>query len=389
MFMMTLRLASANLVARVWCVLALILMCIALVGAKAGPQASTVENIGRGMTTSVAVDGAGNLHVVYLSQSGKVWYAYRPHNSEKWFNIEVVESTHSVQNIFPRVAVDSGDRPHICVATGDLKYVTLVDGKWVTQVVDPGSGTLSYHCSIAIAADGTPHLSWYHEYLPDGRQFTHLRHAHMEDGVWIVRSVDGGVAGKWNSMALDAKGYPHISYSQIAYGGALRYASWDGKEWNVSNVEASRGTSGVAGFDNSLALGGDGSEHISYFDEKSLKYANRDKGKWTTESISTISPGYNHYAGSTTVLLDKRGAPHIVYSDIGEVRHAFRRSGKWQTETIVSGGIQQYAGVDAVMGADDTLYVTYPDPQDGYVKLATIKVAEADADSEQASGPHK
>lgn len=367
--------------------LALILLVPTLVQSE--DAAASVETIGRGLTSSIALDAAGNLHVVYLGPNAKVYYAFRPAAGKKWFSIAVIDSTHSTQNIYPMVTADSAGQPHICVATGELEYVTLRDGKWVTQIIDPGSGTLSYHCSIAVSADGTPHLSWYHEFLPGGQQFTHLRHADMEQGVWIVRSVDGGISGKWNSMVLDAKGLPHISYAQFGHGADLRYAAWDGKEWGIVEVDSSHNSLAARGFDNSLALGPDGSEHISYFEDANLKYAHRSSGKWVIETAGGVSTAYDHYAGSTTMLLDKHGNPHIVYGDFGGVRHAFRQGDKWQTETIVSGGIQQYPNVDAMIGVDDTIYVSYPDPADGEVKLATFKLGNVVANSGSTGGPPK
>jgi len=352
-------------------------------------SAPTVETVGRGVSSSIALDGTGNLHVVYLGPNAKVYYAFRPVGSKKWFSISVVDSTHAVKNIYPMVAVDSGGQPHICVSTGELQYITLLNGRWSTQIVDQGAGVLSYHCSITVSADGIPHLSWYHEFLPSGQQFTHLRHAEMEQGVWMARSVDGGISGKWNSMVLDDKGFPHISYSQVAYGGDLRYAVWNGKEWAISDVDSSHNSSTARGFNNSLALGADGSEHISYFDGNKLKYAHRSKGKWVIESVATAAPDYDHYAGSTTMLLDKQGNPHIVYGDFGSVIHAFRQGDKWQTENVVRGGIQQYPNVSAALGSDDTLYVSYPDPVDGNVKLATVTLESVPASSATAGSPPK
>ena len=98
----------------------------------------------------------------------------------------VIESTHASSNIWPRVAADRGGNPHICVSFGVLMYVALVNHKWVTQQVDPGSGTISYHCSIAVTPDGTPHVGWYHEFLPGGAQYSHFRHAELENGAWLV-----------------------------------------------------------------------------------------------------------------------------------------------------------------------------------------------------------
>jgi hypothetical protein len=89
------------------------------------------------------------------------------------------------------------------------------------------------------------------------------------------------------------------------------------------------------------------------------------------------------------MLLDKNGSPHIIYSDIGEVKHAFRKDDKWQTQSIVSGGIQHSPSVNATIGPDDTLYVTYPDLQDGYVKLVIIKASEFKAQSPQEESPQK
>jgi hypothetical protein len=342
---------------------------------------ASVETVGRGLSSSIAVDAKGDLHLAYLTPNAGIYYAFRPAGGKKWFSISVIDSAHSTQNIYPMVTVDAVGQPHICVAARELKYVTLRDGKWVTQVIDPGSGTLSYHCSIAVSADGNPHLSWYHEFLPGGKQFSHLRHAEMEEGVWVVRSVDGGISGKWNSMALDAQGSPRIAYSQFARGGDLRFAAWNGKAWDISDIDSSRNSPIARGFDNSLVIGADGSEHISYFDDNNLKYAHRSNGKWVIETAATAAAGYDHYAGSTNMLLDKGGNPHIVYGDLGGVRHAFRRDDEWQTETVVSGGMQQYANVGAAIGADDKLYVSYPDPLDGKVKVATVQLGEVSANT--------
>ena len=337
----------------------------------------TSEKVGRGITSSIALDSAGNVHVTYLALDAKVYYGFRPAASERWFTISVLESTHSIQNIFPRVAVDGNGQPHLCVAMGELKYITLRNQKWSMQDIDPGSGTLSYHCSIALGADGSPHLSWYHEFLPGGKQFTHLRYADLENGVWVVRSVDGGISGKWNSLVLDSKGFPHLSYSQWISGGDLRYAEWDGKGWVVSEVDSTHKASDGVGYDNSLALGADGSPHISFLDIANVKYAHQKDGKWVVENVARISSGYDYYGGSTTLLLDKQGSPHIIFGDLGCVKHVFLSGDKWRTEVIVSGGVQQYSNVDAAIGADDTLYVSYPDPEDGFVKVAIGKLTQS------------
>ena len=335
----------------------------------------TSDKVARGSTSSIALDGDQNLHLSYLTKEAKVYYALRPAGASKWFFKVVIDSTHANTNVYPRVAVDRQGRPHLCVSFGVLMYVALTDHEWVKQQIDPGSGTISYHCSIAVGADGVPHLGWYHEYLPGGAQYSHFRHGALENGVWMVRSVDGGISGKWSSMAIDSKGFPHASYSQFAHGGDLEYAEWDGDSWKVTTVDSSENAHSYRGFDNSLILSPDGSAHISYFDGRTLKYAHQQHGKWVIEKVDVVAPGYDYYGGSTTVLLDSHGNPHIVYGDLGAIKHAFWDGKKWEIETVVSGALQQYNNVDAAIGTNDTLYVSYPDPEDGFVKIATGKLA--------------
>jgi hypothetical protein len=335
----------------------------------------TFDKVARGSTSSIAVDAGQNIHVTYLTREGIVYYALRPSGASRWFSKTVTGNTHANSNIWPRVAADREGNPHICVAFGILMYAALTNHKWVTQHIDPGSGTISYHCSIAVSHDGTPHVGWYHEFLPSGRQYTSFRHGDVENGAWLVRNIDGGIAGKWSSMAVDSKGFPRATYSQFAHGGDLKYAEWDGNAWNLTTIDSNENAKSYRGFDNSLALGPDDSPHVSYLDGKLVKYAHQEKGRWIIQNVDVVSSGFDYYGGSTTIVLDSSGKPHIVYGDFGAIKHAFWDGKKWRIETIVSGALQQYKDVDAAFGANDTLYVSYPDPDDGFVKIGAGKLA--------------
>ena len=115
----------------------------------------TVDKVARGSTSSIALDAGQNLHLTYLTRDAKVFYGLRPAGASKWFSIMLVDSTHTTANVYPQVAVDRKGRPHLCVSFGSLLYITLADHEWVKQQIDPGSGTISYYCSIAVAPDGT------------------------------------------------------------------------------------------------------------------------------------------------------------------------------------------------------------------------------------------
>jgi len=346
-------------------------------GGDSGKWTWKVEKVGRGMTSAIAVDGLRNLHVTYFARDQKIYYGFRPGQSTKWSTM-VLGGTAYTHNVFPRVATDASNDPHICYAIGTLRYVRWKNHKWVNEEVDPGSGTLSYHCSIAIGPGNEPHLGWYHEFLPGGKQFTNFRHAELKDGIWVARSVDAGISGKWNSMQIDPKGSVHASFSSWAHG-ELRYAESDGKDWRVTTV-----VKGTPAYSNSLVLTHDGAPGIAFFDENTLKYAYQSGTKWVVETVDSIAAGANGSAGAG-LALDSRDVPHIVYGDFGSLKHAFKSGDKWLVEIIISGGVQQYMSPDIAIDPRDVLYVSFADPNDGTVKVA-IGRAVAAAPSQTAAG---
>ena len=145
-----------------------IMLLMLSVEASAQAWSWTSEKVGRGSTSSIALDPGQNLHLAYLTREAKVYYAFRPAGSVKWLSIKVVDSTHSNVHIYPRVAADKSGRPHLCVGTSVLLYIALQNQQWVTQEIDPGSGTISYHCSIAVGPDGTPHWAGITNFCPAG-----------------------------------------------------------------------------------------------------------------------------------------------------------------------------------------------------------------------------
>lgn len=356
----------------------LVCLCLYPVSTCAQDRIWTTESIAVGKVTSLAIDHNDSLHLAYVTPEQKIAYAFHPKSSKQWFTTVVGISSYST-NIFPDITVDSNDIPHLCYSTGTLRYVTVRDRKWISQEIDPGSGTISYHCSVAVGANGVPHVIWYHEFLPGGKEFTTLRHAELQNGEWLIRSIDGAIAGKWNSMVIDSEGRPHISYSAWARGGDLKYTELNGDNWSITTVDPNNGV--YTGYSNSLVLGPDGSPHITYLnDENELKYASRSQnGRWVIETIDRISAGALPWDGSA-LALDRRGAPHVVYGDFGKLKHVFWDGSSWQIQTIIAGGLQQYVWPSIAVGSDDTLYISYSDPTDGHVKVAVGRLVRGSED---------
>jgi hypothetical protein len=115
--------------------------------------------------------------------------------------------------------LDYKGHPHLSFGKdGALWYAFKPNDKgWVFEIVDPIVGNGRY-TDIAVDAKGFPHISYYDEDRGD------LKYATRDEKGWQISVVDSvGNVGKWSSIDVDALGRPHISYYN-ALRGDLKYA---------------------------------------------------------------------------------------------------------------------------------------------------------------------
>ena len=327
-----------------------------------------------GMGSSIAVDQDGNLHVsYYVPDGGRVKYGFRPAGGTKWFNMEL---EHNLGVLETGITLDSVGNPHICYTPRIMKYAHWDGRKWSKQEVDPGSGLIAYICSIKVASDGKPMITWY---LESG---TFLRYAILQDGLWVARSLDGdALPGKWSSMVLDANGNPRVSYSHFPLG-QLKYAVFDGKNWSTQMVDAfdpMPNTGGQKGMGNSLVLDAHGNPIISYYDDESLKLARYSDGKWKKEVVEALPPfgkwGWKSFRSS--LVLDSKGNPHIGFESLQGLEHAWWDGKQWRTQILSRALGITFCENSMTIDKDDTLYMTYRDPVDGSLRLAVGRSSAA------------
>ena len=212
---------------------------------------------------AMTIDSAGRPHIAYrdFSESCRddLKYAFYDH---AWKITTVDAKTCSGQSVAIALARDG--KPRVVYnrdyPLGDLEYASF-DGAWHIEKVD--SGNAGRYCSLALDAQGNPHVSYY----AAGK----LKHAY-KNGTWHTEMVDGqGDVGFYSSLALDAQGNPRISYWDVSRG-RLKYAYKSGG-WRTEVVDSK----GKVGLYSSLALDAAGRPHVSYYDAttRSLKYARR------------------------------------------------------------------------------------------------------------------
>jgi hypothetical protein len=335
-------------------------------------KTETIDKVAA-FNAKIATDATGNLHVSYSNAAGDIKYGFRHSGSSQWFTM-VVDHFGSASNIFTNLAIDQQGNPHLCYTPGVIKHAYWDGEKWQIEQIAPGSGVISYSCSIAVAPDGTPHLTWYQVDYGEQINYLHMRHAVRQEGAWLVRTVDfDAETGKWNSMVLDSEGRPHLSYS--AYHLGLKYAYWTGKAWAPIMVDArGRKTYNYRGMGNALALDHDGKALISYFDidDRTLNFAWEQAKGWNIQTIDSLSPGVgiSWVAWRSSLVLDQHGFPHICYGDFGALKLAHWDGKQWHIQVIASGAADQYRYSAIAIDHQDKIYVIYPDSLDGALKAA-------------------
>jgi len=317
--------------------------------------------------TSLAVDAHGNVHLAYTIEGDHVKYAFRDAATGKWWITDV-----DAQASFTSLALDSQGNPHICYTQRTMRYAHWNGRDWQKEEISPGAGTIAYYCSVAISADQTPHVTWYQERTPQDTNYLHMRHAVLQDGQWLAKTIDWDAqTGKWHTMVLDHQGQPHLSFDAYV-SGQLKYAYWNGESWVVVPVDSRTSSQQPGrGMGNCLVLTPQGRALISYFEEGALKYARqKEDGHWSVETLASTTPSPSWAGYRSVQALDSKGLPHIVYEDAGTLRHIYWDGASWQAQTIAPTGRLRLRYGSIAIAHDDTIYISYSDPEDGSLKVA-------------------
>jgi hypothetical protein len=328
-----------------------------------------------GKFTSITSDKDGNLHLVYSSDSQQFKYAFRPAGDNHWYVMPIADGYG-----FTQITTDSNGNAHVCLATHSasiIKYGYFENSKWQFQQIAPGTGPVWYSCSVAISADGTPHVAWYQEKGPDLNVYGHYKYAVQQNGVWVVRTIDTDpLTGKWHDMLIDSKGRVHIS-NDCFVNGELHYATEDGGQWHITMVDSRRLDASrprdtpmeSLGMGNSMLLDNHDLAHFSYETDTALKYATQTATGFLTETVDSIRPLGSWVGYHTALVLDQHGNPHIAYEDAGTLKHAFWDGTQWRVQVLSPSGTDVYRYLSMTIDKFGVIYISFRDSEDGSVKV--------------------
>jgi len=264
---------------------------------------------------------------------------------------------------YSSLALDSVDNPQIAyMSYRDLKYAGWNGSGWVFQIVEAAqtanSEWIGMFTSLVLDGADNPHISYQKSYTDNGYWFA-LRYARWNGTEWNLQTVDeDGEVGIENSLALDSSGNPQISYRDQDNQN-LKYARWTGSAWSIQTTD----NNGDVGWYSSLALDSADNPHIFYYEggvDANLKYARWNGTIWVIETVDSTG-----YVGTyPSLVLDDQDRPHIAYVEsIGSattiLKYARWTGSQWEIQVVdTDGNVGQYCSLalDSVGNPHITYY---------------------------------
>jgi len=250
----------------------------------------SVDPTGGGMYSSMRVSKEGDVHVVYLYAAEQTLkYAFRDHATGRWFTTSIGSS-----GGFCSLTLDSKQHPHISFldyGTGKLNYAFWTGTEWKKQTLNIQAKEISFYTSIATDLNDYPSISFYEYFGASSENNLRMRTATWNGKYWEVRTVDDTRgSGKFNSIAMDSAGHPHVAYADVDYANAtLRFADWDGAHWQPRIIEGVGG-SGYYVYSVAMVMDKGDVPHIAYSNvrEAVVKYMTRTTSGWKSESVDAV-----------------------------------------------------------------------------------------------------
>ncbi len=271
-----------------------------------------------GHWTDIAVDSQNRPHISYHDYGNQL-LKYAFFDGIGW-GLASDLGAPGLDGDYSSIALDADDQPHISfrhVEQDRVAYTHFSDAQWHLDMLDdPGRIT-----SLALDNSENPNISYYYYDGVNPPRLVHVEYNAPTDS-WIRSPIDITAQGSWNSLALDNRGRPHISYLD-ADRKHLKYAYHD-SIWRIETVDFDPVQVGMY---NAIALDDDNSPHIAYYDvfNGSLKYAYRNGGEWLVE---VVDDGEDRRGVGMwpSIAIDSLNRPHIAYfdRDNGALKYAFR-----------------------------------------------------------------
>lgn len=258
------------------------------------------DTIHVGYATSIDVDSIGNPHITYSDYTDNHNLKHAYWDGTSWV-IQYVDTVGD--NMYSSMDLDSDDNPHISYFDNDnhcVKYAHWTGSNWEITVIGPACGGAS-NTSISLDSYDFPHIAYRGT---DGSLM------YVNGFPWEIQDLDDHIS--YASITVDSNDNPHISYHCGVDTIGLKYAYWNGSDWEKTVVDSTW----LAGHFTSIALDSEDNPHISHnncdlLNLGHIKHSYYDGSTWNTEELDDTG-AYR----DTSIYIDSEDNPHIAYHDI-------------------------------------------------------------------------
>ena len=321
----------------------------------AGWQSETVASEGDvGKGCSLAVDRWGRPHISYVDNTrGQVMYAR--YTGSSW-EIAAVASDVEVSGR-TALALDAFDKPYIVFQDNkenELTYAHLSGTRWVTETIVAGTNYGNY-VSITVWPDN-PRVTYTQPVgMPIG-----LRYAYWDGEEWQIESIVPSGGGNFNTLLADNAGNPNVVYVNDS-SRSIRYAVRKGTEWTIDDI--------AEGTDCDAYVGPDGKFHVSFakINNDGLDYAiSTAGGSWIVENV----PGVKGSPAFTQICVNAAGNVFISYFNFDnfDLRVMTKQGSTWTHEIVATGAYVGLPHSSATSGGYPL--IAYYDSDNKDLKLA-------------------
>jgi hypothetical protein len=320
--------------------------------AQAGFVTETVDSTGAvGWRTSIAIDRFGFPHIGYIAPSPLNDLKYARKSAAGW-TVETA-SDYVYTMSATSLVLDANDNPAMVTGGNEALYIFKNGSSWTVEGI---GGFATWFATMALDNNEVPRVLYNWSVYKEA--YSRVTYAmRTGSGTWSESTIGSGpftpispdyalaldsnnyrhvacvptnsdTLQYWHSgggtsifktftrasncdIALDPLDRPHLAYYDYEQADLILLVR-DGLTWTTTTVDQT----GDVGRYCSVAVGADGSCHMSYYDADNgdLKYAGRagPAGAWDVQVVAAAGD----VGRWTSIALDDAGRPHIAYYDV-------------------------------------------------------------------------
>jgi hypothetical protein len=299
---------------------------------------------------SIKIDSHGDPHVVYFDEDIRL-LKYAVKINDAWSTDFIdIDSTYTGDSIF---RLDSDDRPHILAFSSfgmTLRHLTLVNDTWVSS-----NGTNVWkQASMALDQNNGLHISSHGSSI--------LKYTTINSTDYFWEWVEEDVSSGWeNSIVLDSKGNPHITYlnsiTPNPYQFAMHAYKLDG-QWNTEVIDNSETRMMIS----NVVI--DSHDDLSLIIKKDNKFyiASKTDNSWDITPSDQINILDYDIHGKFTFLVDNSDKYHTLFKakegKIPYLKYVTWENDNWNSGKVV-GNFHGFSVHSMDVYDDNTPYVCF------------------------------